>query len=254
MLEVRNLSKSYGSVHAVTDVSFTLRRNEVLALIGPNGAGKSTCFNMLGGQIAPDRGSIRFEGKDMAGLAPHRVWRLGVARTFQVSAAFRSMTVRENVQMALLAHRGQAWSMLRLATRAYREEAMAQLEQVGLADHAGRACSELAYGDVKRLELAVALSSEPKILLLDEPTAGMSAGERASMMALIARLVRDRGLSALFTEHDMDAVFSTAHRVVVMSRGALLAEGAPADIRVNPEVRSIYLGRGHGADAGRSAA
>ena len=249
MLEVSGLSKSYGGVQAVADVSFALREREVLALIGPNGAGKSTCFNMLGGQIRPQRGSIRLDGRELAGLPPNRIWKLGIARTFQVSAAFRSMNVRENVQMALLSYHGGAASLLRLATRAHREEALALLEQVGLADQAERACAELAYGDVKRLELAIALASSPGVLLLDEPTAGMSARERLAMMTLVARLVSERGISALFTEHDMDAVFRFAHRIVVMSRGRLIAEGAPETIRADEQVRAIYLGRNHGGHA-----
>ena len=244
MLKITGLCKSYGGLRAVADVSFELRAREVLALIGPNGAGKSTCFNMLGGQVRADTGSIQMEGRDIAGLPPHRIWRAGIGRTFQISAPFRSMTVRENVQMALLSHHRGSLGVLRAAARAYVDEADALLDQVGLRDQAGRGCATLAYGDVKRLELAVALASAPRLLLLDEPTAGMSLRERGAMMELVTELVSSRGIALLFTEHDMDAVFRHASRILVMSRGQLIAEGPPAAIRENAEVRRVYLGHG----------
>ncbi|MCX7891765.1 MAG: ABC transporter ATP-binding protein [Burkholderiales bacterium] len=247
VLAVENLSKSFGGVHAVRNVSFAVGAGELLALIGPNGAGKTTCFNMLNGQIRPDSGSVRLGGREIVGLAPRAVWRLGVGRTFQITATFASMTVRENVQMALLSHHRRVSSWWPRAARLYREEADRLLERVGMAEQAERACSVLAYGDLKRVELAVALANAPRLLLMDEPTAGMAPKERIALMALTAEIVRERGLAVLFTEHDMDVVFTHADRIIVLNRGTLIAAGRPADVRADAEVQAVYLGsRGHG--------
>jgi branched-chain amino acid transport system ATP-binding protein len=244
LLQVEDLAKSYGGVEAVRGVSFALRAGEILALIGPNGAGKSTCFNMLNGQVRPSAGRVRIGGRDTTGLPPRRVWRLGVGRTFQVTATFASMTVRENVQVALLSHRRRLWIFHRAAGRFHGPEADAILALVGLESQAGRPCGELAYGDLKRLELAVALANRPGLLLMDEPTAGMAPAERAALMRLIAGIARERGIGVLFTEHDMDIVFEHADRVIVMDRGRLIAEGSPAAVRADPRVRAVYLGDG----------
>ncbi|GAB5378485.1 MAG: ABC transporter ATP-binding protein [Acuticoccus sp.] len=208
VLVVEHLTKAFGGVKAVTDVSFALEGGEFLALIGPNGAGKTTCFNMLNGYLKPDSGSVRLDGTELVGLAPRKVWRLGVGRTFQITETFASMTVRENVQMALISHHHRTLAMLSRATRLYRDEAEALLARVGMADEAPRPAAELAYGDLKRLELAIALAHRPRVLLMDEPTAGMAPAERLSLMALTASIIRDEGLSVLFTEHDMDVVFN----------------------------------------------
>jgi len=247
LLEVENLGKSYGGVHAVRGVSFTLKRGELLALIGPNGAGKSTCFNMLNGQITPDSGRVRIDGTDTAGLSPNRIWRLGVGRTFQIAATFTSMTVIENVQTALLSHRsgfGSLAAMMGSTRTAYRDDAEAILALIGMEAEADRGCAELAYGDVKRLELAIALANDPKLLLMDEPAAGMAPRERIALMQLTARIARERNVGVLFTEHDMDVVFEHADRLMVLNRGLLIAEGAPHDVRKDPQVRSVYLGEG----------
>jgi len=251
ILAVENLGKSYRGFEAVRDVSFAMEAGEILALIGPNGAGKSTCFNMIDGQIAPTRGRIRIFGRPVAGLSPAEIGRLGVGRTFQVAATFASMTVAENVQMALISHRREIWTSLRWAARAHAGEARGLLARVGMADQADRACGELAYGDLKRLELAIGLANDPKLLLMDEPAAGMAPKERHDLMNLTARIARERGIGVLFTEHDMDVVFGHADRVLVLNRGLLIAEGAPAAVRANPEVRAVYLGAGalHGASA-----
>jgi branched-chain amino acid transport system ATP-binding protein len=244
VLAAEALRKSFGGVQAVRGVSFALAAGEMLALIGPNGAGKSTCFNMLNGQLRPDGGRVLLDGQTIAGLAPRRVCRLGVGRTFQITATFASMTVRENVQMALLAHHGQAWRVWRPARVRHVDEAQALLEQVAMADQAARAAGVLAYGDLKRLELAMALASSPRVLLMDEPTAGMAPDGRVALMALTRRLAAGRGLAVLFTEHDMDIVFGVADRILVLDRGELIAEGAPAAIRADARVRAVYLGSG----------
>jgi branched-chain amino acid transport system ATP-binding protein len=244
VLEVSGLHKSFGGVRAVDGVGFAIRRGELLALIGPNGAGKSTCFNMIGGQLRPDAGDIRLEGRSIAGLPPRRIWRLGVGRTFQIAATFASMTVIENVQLALASHHSELYRMAGALGGRRRHEALELLAQVGMADAADRACRELAYGDVKRVELAIALANAPRLLLMDEPTAGMSPRERGDMVALVKRLATERGIAVLFTEHSMDVVFAFADRIIVLARGALIAEGDPSAIRGNAQVQEVYLGTG----------
>jgi len=244
VLRVSNLSKSYGGVEAVKDVSFELAAGELLALIGPNGAGKTTCFNLLNGQIAAGGGSAEFEGRSLIGLKPRQIWRLGVGRTFQITATFSSMTVRENVQTALLNFHGKLNSIVSLAGRMYVDQAMELLARVGIAEQAGRPCAVLAYGDLKRVELAIALANRPRLLLMDEPTAGMAPQERVELMRLTAELARASDIAVLFTEHDMDVVFAHADRIIVLNRGKIIAEGKPAEVRANREVQEVYLGSG----------
>lgn len=244
VLEVRGLTKSFGGVIAVDRVDFDLGEGELLALIGPNGAGKTTCFNMLNGQLRPDAGSVTLLGKQLIGLRPRRIWRLGVGRTFQITATFASMTVRENVQMALISRRRELLKVWRPATGRHVGEADALLQRVGMADQVERAASVLAYGDLKRLELAIALANGPRLLLMDEPTAGMAPKERGELMRLIAGIVQEEGISVLFTEHDMDVVFEHAHRIMVLNRGALIAEGTAEVVRSSALVREVYLGGG----------
>ena len=242
VLEVRGLSKAFGGVRAVADVSFTIGEGEFLAMIGPNGAGKSTCFNMINGQLAPDSGEILLQGKNIAGLAPRAIWRLGVGRTFQVAATFGSMTVAENVQMALISHTNDIHRLWAPAAVLHRARALDLLAQVGMQEAADRPSRELAYGDVKRVELAIALANEPGLLLMDEPTAGMGPRERIELMALTASIARERSIAVLFTEHDMDVVFRHADRVMVLDRGTLIAAGSPLAVRADPRVREVYLG------------
>ena len=242
VLAVRGLGKSFGGVRAVSDVSFSVAPGEMLALIGPNGAGKSTLFNMVGGQLPPDAGSVTLGGTPITGIGPRAVARQGVGRTFQITATFGSMTVRENVQMAILSHRREIWRFWRPVARRSGPEADALLVQVGLGAQAERAAGVLAYGDLKRLELAVALGNAPRLLLMDEPTAGMAPAERVALMQLTRRLATERGIAVLFTEHDMDVVFDVADRILVLDRGALIAEGDGPAIRANPAVRAVYLG------------
>jgi branched-chain amino acid transport system ATP-binding protein len=245
VLVAEDLHKSFGGVRAVNGVSLSIAAGEVLALIGPNGAGKSTCFNMLGGQLRPDRGRVTLDNRDIDGLPAREICRLGVGRTFQITATFASMTVRENVQIALIAHARRVWRFWRPARAAYAADADALLAQVGLVEQAERACGILAYGDLKRLELAMALAAAPRLLLMDEPTAGMAPGERIGLMRLTRQLATARGLAVLFTEHDMDVVFETADRILVLNRGELIAEGSGEAIRAHPRVREVYLGTGH---------
>ena len=249
LLSVEGLTKSYGGVHAVRGVTFALKPGEILALIGPNGAGKSTCFDMLNGQKRPDSGRIMLLDKDTTGRAPREIWRLGVGRTFQITATFPTMTVRENVQVALVSHHGKLFNLWSSAPKLARDEAGRLLELVGMSGYADRPCGELAYGDLKRLELAVALANEPKLLLMDEPTAGMAPRERIELMRLTAQIAREESIGVLFTEHDMDVVFEHADRILVLNRGNLIAEGTPAEVRGNPEVRAVYLGEGLVYDA-----
>jgi branched-chain amino acid transport system ATP-binding protein len=244
VLAIRALGKSFGGVHAVRDVSFEIAGGEFLAMIGPNGAGKSTCFNMINGQLVPDSGEILLDGEDIAGLAPRAVWRRGVGRTFQVAATFASMTVVENVQMALISHAGEIYRVWKPAAARHRGRALDLLTQVGMREAADRPIRELAYGDVKRIELAIALANEPKLLLMDEPTAGMAPRERNDLIALVKRLVVERGISVLFTEHSMDVVFAYADRIVVLARGRVIADGDAAAIRDHAQVREVYFGTG----------
>ena len=244
LLQVRHLTRSFGGVRAVDDVSFDLARGELLALIGPNGAGKSTCFNMINGQLRPDAGEVLLDGENIVGKRPRDIWRLGVGRTFQIAATFHSMTVIENVQMALISHAGRTLHAWTPAAAHFRDEARALLTQVGMEAHADRPSSVLAYGDVKRVELAVALANKPKLLLMDEPTAGMAPRERNELMALTKRLVTSKNIGVLFTEHSMDVVFAYADRMIVLARGKLIAEGSAADVRDNPKVREVYFGSG----------
>ena len=249
LLSVEGLNKSYGGVHAVRGVTFALKAGEILALIGPNGAGKSTCFDMLNGQTTPSAGRITLLGQDTTGERPRQIWRLGVGRTFQITATFPTMTVRENIQVALASYGRKLFNLWTAMPRFAQGEAGDLLELVGMGDHAGRPCGELAYGDLKRLELAIALANRPKLLLMDEPTAGMAPRERIELMRLTARIAREKSIGVLFTEHDMDVVFEHADRILVLNRGTLISEGSPEEVRRNPEVQAIYLGEGLVYDA-----
>ena len=243
-LEIRGLSKSFEGLVAVDDVTFNVAEGEILALIGANGAGKSTTFNLVNGQLKPDAGSVRLFGAEIAGLSPRAIACLGVARTFQITRIFGSMSVRENVQAALIARRGRIFDAVSRGTRFARDDADRLLDRVGIAGLAGNPSSTLAYGDLKRLELAIALAGNPRLLLMDEPTAGMAPGERAALMELVGHVVEEAGIAVLFTEHDMEIVFGHADRIVVMDRGRVIAEGSPEAIRADPAVRNAYLGAG----------
>jgi branched-chain amino acid transport system ATP-binding protein len=242
MLEVRGLSKSFAGFRAVTDVHLAVAEGEIAAVIGPNGAGKSTLFNLITGHLRPTAGQVFVDGRDVTGVAPYRICGMGLGRSFQRTNIFPKLTVRDNVQAALLAHRGQGPNFWSSAGQLCRDEAGALLGSIGLAGQADTTAGTLSYGNQKQLELGIALASDPKILLLDEPTAGMSASETHETMALIGRIARERKLTLLFTEHDMAVVFSIAQRIAVMHQGRLIAHGDPETVRADAEVRRVYLG------------
>ena len=244
LLQVEGLTKRFGGNTAVDGVSFNVAEGELLALIGPNGAGKSTTFNMVNGQLQADGGSVQLAGTELRGRKPRDIWRLGVGRTFQIAETFSSMTVLQNVQMALLSADRRLFSLFGNADAHRRDNALALLARVGMAEQAERPCSVLAYGDVKRVELAVAMAHGPRLLLMDEPTAGMAPKERNELMALTKKLVIEQRLAVLFTEHSMDVVFAYADRIIVLARGRLIAEGTPAEIRDHPKVQEVYFGSG----------
>jgi branched-chain amino acid transport system ATP-binding protein len=241
MLEISDISKSFSGFRAVSGVSLTVN-TQITAVIGPNGAGKSTLFNLITGHLRPDGGSVRLDGHDITGVPPHRICRMGIGRSFQRANIFPQLTVFENVQAAFLVHHGHGHDFWARADALYRDDTAALLAAVGLAGQENTVAGTLAYGNQKQLELGIALASDPKILLLDEPTAGMSAGETHEAIALIARIARERGLTLLFTEHDMAVVFSIAQQIAVMHQGRIIADGTPAAVRADPEVRRVYLG------------
>ncbi|MBX9588044.1 MAG: ABC transporter ATP-binding protein [Hyphomonadaceae bacterium] len=244
MLEVRDLRKSFSGFVATSDVSFSVRRKQILAVIGPNGAGKSTLFNLITGHLAPDRGEVLLEGRDITGASPHRICRMGMGRSFQRTNIFSRLTVYENVQASLIAHQGRGLNMWRRSDAQLRDKTEAMLQSLGLADECDTVAGELSHGGQKQVELAIALAGEPRVLLLDEPTAGMSAQETGEVIRLLDRIVEERELTLLFTEHDMDVVFSIAHVVAVLHQGRIVANGAPEEVRRDALVRSIYLGGG----------
>ena len=243
LLAVDNVAKRFGGVVAVAGVSLSLAPGEMLAIIGPNGAGKSTLFNLVGGQATADAGRIIIAGQDATRLTVAARARLGMGRTFQIAETFRSFTAQQAVEAALLAARGSPFRIFARAFGPHADEARALLAEVGMDGAAETPVSTLAYGDVKRVELALALAAAPRLLLMDEPTAGMAPAERASLMRLVAGIARARSVGVLFTEHDMDSVFGFADRILVMLRGAAIAEGAPDAVRADPAVREAYLGK-----------
>lgn len=242
ILVVEKLSRSFGGVRAVKDVSLAVPAGQLRAVIGPNGAGKSTLFNLLTGQVPCNSGRILFKGVEVTGRAPHYLCRHGLGRTFQINSIFLNSTVIENVQLALLAHHGKIWNMFSAARELFVREAEALLEMLGLAREAGKLGAALSYGDRRRLEVALALACQPQLLLLDEPTAGMSLSDKPRMIALIRGIVREKGVTAVLIEHDMDVVFSVADWITVMHQGSVVADGPPQEIQANARVQEVYLG------------
>jgi len=240
MLQVSNLSITFGGLRAVRNMSFTVAAQERVAIIGSNGAGKSTLFNLVSGALRPETGRVMFDGRVITAMSAHQRVRLGLARSFQRSSVFSKMTVYANVLAAVMIHRRRGLDIFGAVTSD--PTADDALHSVGLYEQRGRLAGTLALGDQKRLELALVLAVQPRLMLLDEPTAGMSVEETASSVALIERLARERGFGLLFTEHDMSVVFGVAQRVMVLSQGLIIAQGTPDEIRANPEVQRLYLG------------
>ncbi len=242
MLDVRSLRKTFDGFIAVNCVSLAVARGEIAAVIGPNGAGKSTFFNLLTGHLRPDAGRVLLDGKDITGAPPHRICRMGVGRSFQRTNIFPQLTVFENVQAAYIAHRGRGTNFWIRSALLYRDETEALLASLGLLEKAGVIAGALSHGNQKQLELGIALACDPELLLLDEPTAGMSAAETHETIRLLKRVADERALTLLFTEHDMEVVFSIARKISVLHQGRLIAEGPPAVVQRDPEVRRVYLG------------
>jgi branched-chain amino acid transport system ATP-binding protein len=245
VLDVRDLRKSFDGFQAVGGVTFSVPDRAISAIIGPNGAGKTTTFNLITGHVPPDSGQVILKGREVTGVAPHDLCRLGMGRSFQRTNIFPRLTVYENVQAAFLSHRGRGWNLFTPVRELYRAETEALLESVGLVDKAAEVSGFLSHGNQKQLELGIALALEPEILLLDEPTAGMSATETRESIRLIERIAHERGLTLLFTEHDMEVVFSISHRITVLHQGKVIADGTPDEVRRDPDVRRVYLGEHH---------
>ena len=244
MLEVSRLSKSFGGFRAVSDVSLTVETRQIAAVIGPNGAGKSTLFNLITGHLRPDSGKVILDGRDITGAAPYRICRMGVGRSFQRTNIFAKLTVFENLQAAFIVHHRRGPNLWSRSDSLYRDETMKLLRSIGLGGQEKTIAGTLSYGNQKQVELGLALASDPRVLLLDEPTAGMSATETHDTIALLERIAEERELTLIFTEHDMEVVFSIARKIAVLHQGQIIAEGLPDTVRTNDEVRRVYLGHG----------
>lgn len=242
ILNVERVKKSFDGFVAVNGVSFSVKTGEICSIIGPNGAGKTTLFNLITGHLPVDEGRLLFKGMDITRTPPHKICRLGMGRSFQRTNIFPRLTVFENIQAALVAHRGKSLNFFKPVETFFREETQALLGRVGLKDFAETVGGSLSYGFQKQLELGIALASDPELLLLDEPTAGMSALETHQTIQLVGRITREKGLTLLFTEHDMEVVFSISERILVLHQGRLIAEGSPEEVRNNSDVRKVYLG------------
>jgi branched-chain amino acid transport system ATP-binding protein len=242
MLQVEGIRKSFGGFTAVNGVDLDVKKGEIVAVIGPNGAGKTTLFNLITGILKPDGGRILFKGEEITGLSAHRICKKGMSRSFQVVTIFSRLTVFENVQIAVLSNQGKTFSLFSLSKRLAIRETSDILANVGLADKRNHVSGALSHGDQKVLEIAIALGGNPELLILDEPTAGMSPEETARCIDLIRRLSGQLGLTILFCEHDMELVFAIAHRIMVMVRGSTLIQGLPENVRCNQEVQDAYLG------------
>ncbi|MEM8822391.1 MAG: ABC transporter ATP-binding protein [Pseudomonadota bacterium] len=242
MLSIEGLGKNFDGFWANSDVTLEVAEGTRHAIIGPNGAGKSTLFNLISGYLKPSTGRVWLDGVDITGKPPHTLVRAGLGRSFQRANVFPDLTVFDNVQAALLAHHRRIFDLFTPGGRLYRTETEAILDSVGLADEADRVASTLAYGKQKQLEFALSLASDPKVLLLDEPTAGMSPRETQDILNLIMRIQEERGFTLLFTEHDMEFVFAIAERLTVLVQGTPLATGTPQEVRDDETVRRVYLG------------
>ncbi len=241
-LQTQEITKEFGKLRAVNGVSLEIKKGDIHAIIGPNGAGKSTYFNLITGYHSATRGKVIFKGKEITRLPAYTRCNLGITRSFQITSIYPKLTVYESVLTALLAHRKATLKFFSAAEKHFREEVWKILESIGLADRAESLGDSISHGDKKRLELAITLGTEPEMLLLDEPTCGMSPEETETTMALVKQLSDERGLTILFTEHDMNVVFGIAKRISVLHQGTLIADGAPQEVRSSPEVQKVYLG------------
>jgi branched-chain amino acid transport system ATP-binding protein len=244
VLEISGLSKSFGGFRAVSDVSLIVETRQIAAVIGPNGAGKSTLFNLITGHLRADNGTVQLDGRDITGAPPHRICRMGVGRSFQRTNIFPKLSVFENLQAAYLVHHRRGTNFWGRSDAFYRDETRRLLTSIGLAGQENAIAGTLSYGNQKQLELGLALASDPRLLLLDEPTAGMSSTETHETIQLLARIAAERELTLLFTEHDMEVVFSIAQKIAVLHQGRIIAEGTPDVVRADAEVRRVYLGHG----------
>jgi len=242
MLRVENLYKSFDGFMAVNGAELLVERGQRVAVIGPNGAGKTTLFNLITGQLKPDRGRVTLNGEDIQTLPPHDVCRRGIARSFQIANIFHRLSVFKNVQVSVLSRQKRSNTFFHPAHRMAVDETNRILESVGLLDRADDIAGSLSHGDQRILEIAIALGTEPQLLILDEPTAGMSPDETTATMALIRKLSETQGLTILFCEHDMDVVFDTAQSIMVMYYGKTIIQGEPEEIRRNTMVQEAYLG------------
>jgi branched-chain amino acid transport system ATP-binding protein len=244
ILKVEDLHKSFGGNKVLNGVSFTVEEGELSSIIGPNGAGKTTLFNLITGLLVPSRGTIFFQDKNIAGRHPYDVVRLGIAKAFQITSIFPRLSVIENVVTAIVSHQKRNANLITPVSRLkdVHDKAHDLLESVGLADKALQQSGTLAHGNQKRLDIALALALRPKLLMLDEPTAGMSPEERRETVELVQRLWEQLKITMLFIEHDMDIVFGISQKVRVLCYGSLLAEGPPEEISRNPQVIEVYLG------------
>ena len=242
VLRVENVTMSFDGFIAIDNVDLTVEKGQMAAIIGPNGAGKSTMFNLITGHLTPTRGKVYFHDQDITGRSPHTICQLGMGRSFQRTNIFPRLSVFDNVQVAVLAHARKTLNFLTPARRMMLAENHALLDDVGLAGEANSISGTLSYGFQKQLELGITLASEPELLLLDEPTAGMSPQETSDTIELVERIARERGLTLLFTEHDMDVVFNIADKITVLHQGQVLAEGSPDEVKDDPNVQRVYLG------------
>jgi len=242
MLRVEAVHKSFGDFTAVHGANLVVEKGDLVAVIGPNGAGKTTLFNLITGQLKPDKGRIIFNGQDIAGLPPYQICKRGIARSFQIVNIFPRLTVFENVQVAVLSQQRRSFDLLSPAKNQAVEETNNILESVGLSDKARSIAGSLSHGDQKVLEIAIALGNEPQLLILDEPTAGLSPEETMAIMKLIKQLADEQGLTILFAEHDMEVVFHIAQSIMVMHHGETLIQGRPEEVRRNKAVQEAYLG------------
>ena len=241
-LETQGISRAFGKLWAVERVSLDLRQGDIHAIIGPNGAGKSTYFNLITGYHRATTGKVFYKGKDITRLPAYERCNQGITRSFQITSIYPKLTVYESVLMALLSHRKVSLNFFSSAKKFFKEDVLRILEEVGLADQAHRQGDSISHGDKKRLELAVTVGTEPEILLLDEPTCGMSPEETETTMSLIRKLCEERGITILFTEHDMAVVFGIAKRISVLHQGRLIADGTPQEVRESEDVQKVYLG------------